>query len=155
MTRFFWKGLAIMDERIKEHLQYLNKYYLHLLEARKVPYDEFIGNPIHYGSTERFFHLAIESCLNIGNRLIALYQFVEPVDTPDTYADIFKQMHRLGVVDADFLKRLVQMAKFRNRLVHLYWELDRETIYGFLQDNLDDFKLFQQKVVDFLNKNKL
>lgn len=144
-----------MDERIKEYLKYLNKYYLLLLESRKVPYDEFIANPVHYGSTERFFHLAIESCLNIGNRLIALYQFSKPVNTPDTYADIFKEMHRLGVVESDFLDRLVQMAKFRNRLVHLYWELDRDTIYGFLQNNLDDFKLFQQKVVDYLNSNEL
>lgn len=144
-----------MDERIKAHLQYLNKYYLLLLEARKVPYDEFVDNALHYGSTERFFHLAIESCLNIGNRLIALYQFNKPVDTPDTYVDIFKSMNRLGAVDDGFLERLVQMAKFRNRLVHLYWELDRETIYSFLQNNLEDFKLFQQKVVEFLNKNKL
>lgn len=153
--RYFWKGLAIMDERIKEHLKYLNKYYLLLLESRKVPYNEFVANPIHYGSTERFFHLAIESCLNIGNRLIALYQFTKPVTTPDTYADIFKEMHRLGVVEADFLQRLVKMAKFRNRLVHLYWELDQDTIYEFLQNNLDDFKLFQKNVVDFLNQNRL
>lgn len=91
----------------------------------------------------------------IGNRLIALFQFSKPVDTPDTYADIFKEMHRLGAVDADFLKRLVKMAKFRNRLVHLYRVLDRDTIYNFLQNNLDDFKLFEKKVVDFLNKNTL
>ena len=144
-----------MDLRIKEHLKQLNRYYLLLLEARKVPYDEFVDNPLQYGSTERFFHLAIESCLNIGNRLNALYQFSKPVNTPDTYADIFKEMNRLGVVDADFLQRLVQMAKFRNRLVHLYWELDRDTIYGFLQNNLDDFTLFQQCVVDYLNENRL
>jgi Ni,Fe-hydrogenase I cytochrome b subunit len=71
-----------MDERIKEHLKYLNKYYLLLLESSKLPYDKFINNPIHQASTERFLHLAIESCLN-------------------------------------------------------------------------DFKLFQQKVVEYLNKNKL
>ena len=47
------------------------------------------------------------------------------------------------------------MAKFRNRLVHLYWEIDPETVYQLLQDNLDDFVLFQQKVVSFLNQNKL
>ena len=144
-----------MDERIKEHLKHLNKYHLLLLEARKVPYDDFINNPVYYGSTERFFQLAIESCLNMGNRLIALYQFSKPVDMPDTYADIFKEINRLGVVDKEFLPRLVKMAKFRNRLVHLYWELDRDTIYDFLHNDLNDFKLFQENVVDFLNKNKI
>lgn len=144
-----------MDERIKEHLKHLNKYYLLLLESRKVSYNEFLENPIHHGSTERFLHLAIESCLNIGNRLISLYQFSKPVATPETYADIFKEMYRLGVVDSDFLQRLVKMAQFRNRLVHLYWEIDQEAVYGYLQNNLNDFKLFQKNVVAFLNKNKL
>lgn len=144
-----------MDEGIKEHLKHLNKYYLLLLESRKVSYNDFLENPIHHGSTERFLHLAIESCLNIGNRLISLYQFSKPVTTPETYADIFKEMHRLGVVDSDFLQRLVKMAQFRNRLVHLYWEIDQEAVYGYLQNNLNDFKLFQKNVVDFLNKNKL
>lgn len=144
-----------MDERIKEHLKLLNKYYLLLLESRKIPYNEFIDNPIHQGSTERFLHLAIESCLNIGNRLISLYQFSKPVATPDTYADIFKEMSKLGVVEHEFMQRLIKMARFRNRLVHLYWAIDQETVYGYLQNNLNDFKLFQQNVISFLNQNKL
>ena len=109
----------------------------------------------HRAGTERFLQLGIESCLNIGNRLIALYQFSKPVATPETYADIFHEMYRLGVVEDDFKNRLIKMAKFRNRLVHLYWEIDPETVYQLLQDNLDDFALFQQKVVVFLNQNKL
>jgi uncharacterized protein YutE (UPF0331/DUF86 family) len=144
-----------MDERIKEHLKLLNKYYLLLLDAKKLPHDEFISNPILQGSSERFLQLAIESCLNIGNRLISLYQFEKPVATPETYADIFKELGMLGVVEQDFAQRLIKMAKFRNRLVHLYWDIDQETIYQFLQVNLDDFNLFQQKVVEYLRCNKL
>jgi uncharacterized protein YutE (UPF0331/DUF86 family) len=144
-----------MDERIKEHLKHLNRYYLLLLESKKIPYEDFKNSPIHQGSSERFLHLAIESCLNIGNRLISLYQFSKPVTTPDTYADIFKEMNRLGVVGNDFMKRLINMARFRNRLVHLYWDIDQEVVYGFLQNNLDDFRLFQQQVVTYLQQNKV
>jgi uncharacterized protein YutE (UPF0331/DUF86 family) len=144
-----------MDERIKEHLKHLNRYYLLLLESKKIPYEDFKNSPIHQGSSERFLHLAIESCLNIGNRLLSLYQFTKPVATPDTYADIFKEINRLGVVENDFMERLVTMEKFRNRLVHLYWEIDQEAVYGFLQNDLDDFKLFQQQVVAFLKQNRL
>jgi uncharacterized protein YutE (UPF0331/DUF86 family) len=144
-----------MDDRIKDHLKHLNKYYLLLLESRKIPYTEFTDSLVYQGSTERFLQLAIESCINIGNRLISLFQFTKPVTTPDTYADIFKELGRLGVVDHDFTQRLIKMARFRNRLVHLYWDIDQESIYGFLQDNLNDFKLFQEAVVEFLRKNKL
>jgi len=35
-------------------------------------------------------------------------------------------------------------------LVHLYWEIERQMVYRIIQDNLDDFKLFQEKVVTFL-----
>ncbi len=144
-----------MDERIKEHLKHLNKYYLLLLDAKKISYEELARDPIRQGSVERFLQLAIESCLNIGNRLISLYQFQKPVSTPETYADIFKEMQRLGVIEDEFSKRLVNMAKFRNRLVHLYWELDLEAMYQFLQSNLNDFNRFQKCVVDFMNVNKL
>ena len=69
----FWKELDTVDERIKEHLKHLNKYYLLLADVRKKPYKEFETDAILQGSSERFLHLAIESCLNIGNRLISLY----------------------------------------------------------------------------------
>ncbi len=64
-------------------------------------------------------------------------------------------MQNLGVFDEEYGARLVEMSKFRNRLVHLYWEIDKEMVYDFIQNNLDDFRLFQEKVIVFLNKNKL
>jgi len=144
-----------MDERIKEHLKQLNKYRLLLLEAQKIPHDIFISDPIYQGSSERFLQLAIESCLNIGNRLISLYQFQRPVRTPETYADIFREIQKLGVVDQEFEACLIKMARFRNRLVHLYWEIDTGAICEFIHENLDDFKRFEQMVVKFLNENRL
>ena len=64
-------------------------------------------------------------------------------------------MKKLGVIDDDFGQRLVKMAKFRNRLVHMYWEIDAETLYRFINNDLEDFKLFEQSVVEYLNKNPL
>ncbi len=143
-----------MDERIMEHLQRLNKYFLMLKEAQKIPLEEFIKDEVVRASSERFLQLAIESCLNIGNRLISLYQFEKPVEPPETYADIFVQMMRLGVFDKQFCDRLIKMARFRNRLVHLYWELDEKTIYNIIQEDLEDFRVFQDKVVSFLNRQE-
>ena len=144
-----------MDERIKEHLKHLNKYYLLLTEIRKRDFTTFNNDPLLQGSSERFLQLAIESCLNIGNRMISLYQFDRPTETPETYADIFVQMKQLDIIDEAFCGRLVKMAKFRNRLVHLYWEIECQMVYRIIQDNLDDFKLFQEKVVAFLKKTEI
>jgi uncharacterized protein YutE (UPF0331/DUF86 family) len=142
-----------MDDRIKEHLKHLNKYYLLLKETQKKSFKEFERDPILQGSAERFLQLAIESCLNVGNRLISLEQFNRPTDTPETYADIFIQLKIIGVTDDSFTDRLIKMAKFRNLLVHLYWEIDPKKIYELIRDNLDDFKLFEKSIVKFLKTN--
>jgi uncharacterized protein YutE (UPF0331/DUF86 family) len=139
-----------MDERIKDHLQYLNKYYLQLADMRKLERQAFIQDAILRGAAERFLQLAIESCLNIGNRIIALYQFKKPLDSPQTYADIFLRLRDLDVIDQALTDRLVTMAKFRNRLVHLYWEIDARKIFEIIQDSLEDFKLFEKRIVKFL-----
>jgi uncharacterized protein YutE (UPF0331/DUF86 family) len=153
LTGFSLKGSDIMDERIKEHLKYLNRYYLLLLDTQKMPHEDFIQDEIRQASVERFFQLAIESCLNIGNRLLSLFQFKMPVETPETYADIFRGMQKLGIVDEKFADRLVRMAKFRNVLVHLYWEIDHKEMDRMLQENLEDFILFRRCVVEFLKKH--
>ena len=140
-----------MDKRIKEHLKYLNRFTLHLLDARQLTRDEFLGDEIRQASVERFLQLAIESCLNIGNRLLSLRQFKKPVKPPESYGDIFRQLHRLGVTDSELTDKLVRMAKFRNRLVHIYWEIDRDDLYRILQEDIDDFKEFQKAVVNYLN----
>ena len=143
-----------MDERIKEHLKLLNKYYLLLADVRKKKFKDFENDAILQGSSERFLQLAIESCLNIGNRLISLEQFRKPTDTPETYADIFVQLRNIGVIDHSFCDRFVKMAKFRNRLVHMYWEIDKKKVYEIIRDNLEDFKLFEQNVVKFLKASE-
>jgi uncharacterized protein YutE (UPF0331/DUF86 family) len=143
-----------VDERVKDHLKHLNKYYLLLLKARETRRDTFLKDQLLQGSSERFLQLAIESCLNVGNRLISLYQFERPVSTPETYADIFREMEGLGIIDSAFCERLVKMAKFRNRLVHLYWDIGEEQVFQFLQENLEDFRVFREKVIEYLSRQK-
>jgi uncharacterized protein YutE (UPF0331/DUF86 family) len=125
---------------------------MHLLEAQQLSLNEFLADEIRQASVERFLQLAIECCLNIGNRLLSLQQFKKPIKPPESYVDIFKQLHALGVTDAEFTERLVRMAKFRNRLVHMYWEINRNDLYRILSEDINDFKEFQKRVVKFLNE---
>ena len=78
-----------MDDRIKEHLKSLNKYYLRLSDTRKLGKEIFIQEDLYQASSERYLQMAIESCLNIGNRLISLYQFKKPVDIHPRPMQIF------------------------------------------------------------------
>jgi uncharacterized protein YutE (UPF0331/DUF86 family) len=59
-------------------------------------------------------------------------------------------MGEKGAFDVEFSEQLVKMAKFRNRLVHLYWEVDDARIYKILEENLGDFIKFIKLIAGFL-----
>jgi uncharacterized protein YutE (UPF0331/DUF86 family) len=60
-----------------------------------------------------------------------------------------------GALDEAFTKTLKEMAKFRNRLTHLYWEVDNEQVYTILHSRLNDFKEFLDSISAFLHLNSL
>lgn len=70
---------------------------------------------------------------------------------PEDYADTFRVMAEAGALENGFAQQLRNMAKFRNRLVHLYWEVDDRQLYEILQNRLDHFKTFLDRLSTFLN----
>jgi uncharacterized protein YutE (UPF0331/DUF86 family) len=70
---------------------------------------------------------------------------------PEDYGDTFRVMSEEGALKPEFSDELVNMAKFRNRLVHLYWEVEDRLVYEILKTRLDDFKKLLDALSDFLN----
>jgi uncharacterized protein YutE (UPF0331/DUF86 family) len=64
-------------------------------------------------------------------------------------------MGEVGAFDSDFAEELTNMAKFRNRLVHLYWEVDDAQLYDILQHRLSNFKKFLNSIAEFLGWHNL
>ena len=65
-----------------------------------------------------------------------------PGDNADTFAVLGEQR----VLDAAFVERLGAMARFRNRLVHLYGDVEDRRVFACLQDSLGDLEEFAQAV---------
>jgi uncharacterized protein YutE (UPF0331/DUF86 family) len=42
------------------------------------------------------------------------------------------------------------MAKFRNRLVHPYWDVDERRVFEYLRDSLADINRFAQAIAERL-----
>lgn len=137
---------STMDKRVTEHLQRLTQYLYELEDINNTPKNKFIESTLLTAATERYFQLAIETCINIGNRIISIEQFNKTIKAPESYSDIFIQLERAGLIDKDLSERLIKMAKFRNRLVHVYWDLDPSMLYDYLNNNLQDFHLFIKMV---------
>lgn len=117
-----------------------------LRELSKLSPKKFLDDPDKIGSAKYHFIVAIESSIDMCNHVIARNGYRVPED----YADTFKVMNEAGAFDTDFSDGLVNMAKFRNRLVHLYWQIDNDQVYEIIQTRLDDFKKFLDLLSEFL-----
>jgi uncharacterized protein YutE (UPF0331/DUF86 family) len=86
------------------------------------------------------YHLltAIEGCLRLGNHIISDKMFAKA----ETYADVFRVLGENQLIDEALSSRLIEMARFRNRIVHLYWEIDDSAVFDILANSLDDIREF-------------
>ena len=124
----------------------LRKSVARLKSIGQLSFDDFLKDPDKIGSSKYHFIVAIESCIDMCNHVIARNGY----RVPDDYGDTFIVMSEAGAFDSKFAKALRNMAKFRNRLVHLYWELDDRQLYDILQNRLVDFKKFLDSLAKFL-----
>jgi len=46
------------------------------------------------------------------------------------------------------------MACFRNRLVHIYWDVDNNTLYNILKNNLQDLDTFLKAIIKLFSDAK-
>ncbi len=121
-----------------------------LNELSSLPEDEFLSDPYKVASAKYFLIVAIEAAIDMCNHVISRNRFRMPED----YADTFRVMGEVGFFSRDFVNRLIEMAKFRNRLVHIYWEVDDSVVYEIIQKDIQDFGEFVSSFMEFLSKNR-
>jgi len=132
----------VIENRIKKLQNYLEK----LSELKTINKNEFISDFRNSNSAKYLLQVSIECCLDIANHIIAS----EKYRSPDDYADSFRVLNEQKIVPDSLIEKLVEMAKFRNRIVHVYWEVDEDLIYDIIQNYLNDFELFIQSILKVL-----
>jgi uncharacterized protein YutE (UPF0331/DUF86 family) len=78
--------------------------------------------------------LAIEASIEIGTHICS----ADALGIPGSYAETFDLLEQGGIVTPELSSKLRTMARFRNRIVHFYWEVDLDEVYRILSDNLGD-----------------
>jgi uncharacterized protein YutE (UPF0331/DUF86 family) len=137
---------VVRSEVIRKRLNKLDEYLSILHKLQRYSYDIFVSDAEHYGSTERFLHLAIESITDMGNHVIAELD----LGIVNWYSDIPSILAQRGYIGSDLEKKWIQMIGFRNTLVHDYLEIDRHIVYDVLQNHLEDIEALQRIFAQFL-----
>jgi len=119
-----------------------------LRELANLSKDEFLRDVHKVASAKYHLLIAIEASIDMCNHVIAQNK----LRTPEDYADTFRVLQEVGAFPKDFLPKLIEMARFRNRLVHIYWEVDNEVIYQILKEDISDLEKFTGYFTEFLKK---
>jgi len=98
---------------------------------------------------ERTLHIAIEGCIDVAQHIISDEKFREPTSYRDTFAVLAENR----ILLPDDLTKFENIASFRNLLVHYYERVDDSIVFGIFKNNLDDFDLFVEKIIRFLDKD--
>lgn len=121
---------------LDQMLSNLRRYLGVLRDLASVPRAEFLGNPDKVGNAKYHLVIAIECCIDIANHVIASENYRFPRDNADSLVVLTEH----GVLDAQRRDALRAMARFRNRLVHLYGNVDDERVYEYLREGLSDIE---------------
>lgn len=139
----FYKAATMNDEfhGIEKRLGELSERLQRLGALKDRPIADFDADPYLRDIVERNLEVAIQCCLDISHRLIALERARKPAD----YYEAVLILGELEVLPADFARHLAPIAGFRNILVHEYLSIDWEHVYRHLQ-SLDDLIQFEEYV---------
>jgi len=137
---------VVSPERLEEKFRRLGEFLAVLRELRSVPAEALPGDLVRMGSVKYYLQVSIESCIDVAQHVIASEGFRPPKD----YADTFTVLAERGILEQEFAERLRRMAKFRNRLVHLYGEVDDQHVVRVLAEDLGDFDLFRERILAML-----
>ena len=126
-------------------MKLLAEYINDLQELQGVSFEEYQENKLIRKAVERTLHTSIEACLDIGHHIIAVERFRSPTDNSDVFAVLGEQ----AILPRDLVPKLVNMARFRNILVHEYTHIDDGIVYNILSQQMDDFDEFARAIAAY------
>jgi uncharacterized protein YutE (UPF0331/DUF86 family) len=129
--------------KLDQMLGNLRRYTGVLSALAETPREELLANPDKIGNAKYHFVIAIECCIDIANHVISSENLRFPKDNADSFTVLVES----GLLPVDRVDALRAMAQFRNRLVHVYWDVDDERVYSFLQESLTDLTRYHDAVV--------
>lgn len=132
--------------RILAMLENLKRYHQELLNLLPSTLKEYTANLEKKRACERTVQLLIEECIDISNTLLRDLDLGLPEDDES----IFEKLSQRGILSEELTKKLQEMKKFRNILVHKYAKVDDTLAYENLKENHHDFNIFREEVLGFL-----
>lgn len=133
-------------EIVRSRCARVRRYVKDLTELSQISLDDFKQNRERQYAVLHALQLAIEASIEIGTHICS----ADDMGIPSSYAETFDLLQQGHVIDGALADKLRLMARFRNRIVHFYWEVDLGEVYRILNENLPDFERYLAAIERYL-----
>jgi uncharacterized protein YutE (UPF0331/DUF86 family) len=129
---------GIDAEQMRERAREIRESIIKVRQYAAQPDEEFFADERNLYTVMHLLLIAIEAVAAICSHIMAKTAH----KAPSSYADCFEGLENLGVLDRNLTGRLMRMARFRNLLIHRYWEIEPRRVLLYARENLDDLEQF-------------
>lgn len=136
----------VIPHKIVTKFEMLDQFLAVLRQLSQTDVDAYLKDAVLIGSMRYYLQVSIKCCLDVAAHVISSDRFRAPKD----YADTFTVLEEQNIIPRDLGQRLRQMAKFRNRLVHLYGEIDDRAVHRIAREDLGDIEAFKTAILKYI-----
>lgn len=133
---------AVIEKKLRRILVYLQE----LRRLSFMNFGDFQEDIVRKRFVERNIELCIEAMIDVCRHLVSSLNLQEP----ESYADCFRILAGGSVIPEARQKTFAEMARFRNRLIHLYDDVDDSITFDIFSNRLSDFEDFVNVIRGYL-----
>ena len=135
-------------EIVRDRESRIRRYVADLRDMSAISDAAFLENRERQYAVLHALQLAIKAAVEIATHICA----ADNLGMPSSYAEAFDLLENARVVDRALADDLRRMARFRNRIVHFYAQIDLGLVYRLLQDRLRDFDRYLVAIEQYLSR---
>jgi len=134
--------MEIDKEKIKQRFSEINESLKEIKRLISLDKKEFWSKKENIAALKYYLLQAIEGVGSVCVH-IAAKKFNKGISV---FGECFEVMEKEGVLKKGVALKLRKMVKFRNKLIHRYWEIDDQNILEYCKKDLNDFNEFIKAV---------
>ncbi|MCD6271237.1 DUF86 domain-containing protein [bacterium] len=115
----------IDEEKVTKLIREIQESVERLKGLKRLSLEEFLSDKDNYAICEHYLRRALEGVLSLATHILSRL----PIEKPKDYTETLIKLGEAKVIPFEFAQKIKGMAGYRNRLVHLYWEVTSEEIY--------------------------
>lgn len=143
-------NVPVSKIKVESKLANIRESLTELNSLLKLGKEKFLADKKNFAVAEHYLRRALEAVFDIAGHIVSRYPMAAG-KRPSTYKGLALVLAEKGIVNEDFGKNiLVQMAGYRNRMVHFYDEITPQEMYDILKNHIADINTFASAIVELL-----